>query len=374
MVDEPGYVSIVAVGDVYPNARFYRDGAPVSSHFDRTLELLHGADLAFANFEVPLSNRGVRLEKLAAGRAAPEIAEDVGQLGFHVLNLANNHQMDYGYDALADTIEALEGQGIRCVGAGASLAEAIRPVVLEVKGMTIGVLSFSCLVPTGSAATDTSPGIAPIRVHSAYEVNPAWQIEEPGDPGMVTIRTWADPADRQYAEERVRELAAQVDFLILSLHWGYGATENLAEYQRPLGHALLDAGADVIFGNHAHAIHGIELHDGKAILYSQSSFLGRPPPKDPSELAHLSELVRGMFLAMSPDGYLASLDLAADRTYSVRIVPTSLDPNGLPELVTGEAFDRIAGRIIRLSTRLDTQLEIGDGALYLRPLSASRAT
>jgi poly-gamma-glutamate synthesis protein (capsule biosynthesis protein) len=353
-------LSIAVGGDCFPNARFYSGGEPISPAFRRTLGLMREADLRFANFEVPLSMRGRPLDKLAAIREAPEIMEDVGQLGFDVVSLANNHSFDHGWEALEDTMAGLDRIGVAHVGAGANLAAALQPAILERNGVRVGFVAFSCLVAPGSAATQDGPGIAPIRVHSGYEVNPYWELEEPGEPLMVTIRTRADEAEQRFAEERVRDLRRHVDFLCVSVHWGYGASDTLAEYQRPLGHALLDAGADAILGNHVHAVHGIELYKGKPILYSPGQFVGRQIPVDTSAV---SELVAGLIAAMSPDGYLARVVVRDDGSPGVELVPTSIDGNGLPIVAEGALLERIADRVTRHSAKLDTELALRDGVL-----------
>src|SRR2546429_2845920 len=140
---------------------------------------------------MPLSTRGQPLEKLANIRADPMIADDIGRLGLDVVSIANNHMMDYGAEALADTIASLEKQGIAHVGAGPTIAQAVEPVIVDVRGRRVGFLAFTCLVAPGAGATGSGPGVAPIHVHSAYEINPYWQAEEPGEPAMVTIRTFA---------------------------------------------------------------------------------------------------------------------------------------------------------------------------------------
>ena len=110
---------------------------------------------------------------------------------------------------------------------------------------------------------------------------------------MVTIRTFADAAEQAFAEERVRALRKEVDFLCLSLHWGYGGlSSRIAEYQRPLGHAMIDAGADIILGNHVHAVQGVERYKGKAIIYSPGRSSGascrpsRRAGRSPTSCAH----------------------------------------------------------------------------------------
>ena len=223
---------------------------------------------------------------------------------------------------------------------------------------TIGFLAFCCLVAPGAGATAVSPGIAPIHVHSSYQTNPYWQAEEPGEPAMVTIRTFADPAEQAFAEECVRALRKEVDFLCLSLHWGYGGlSSKIAEYQRPLGQAMIDAGADIIFGNHVHAVQGVEQYKGKMIIYSPGTFIGRQLPPE-SEGAEITDLVRSLLDDMSPDGFLSFVDVDESGGYELRMIPTTLDARGLPVIASGEALDRIATRVIDWSAKLDTQVQL----------------
>ncbi len=358
-------LSLVAVGDMLPTRPLFSGDRPASDSFANTLELVHAADIAFGNFEIPLSNRGYPREKLITFRADPEVAPDVGKLGFDVLSLANNHILDYGYEALFDTIHLLRGQGIRLIGAGSNLAEASAPVVLEANGWRVGFIAFTSLLPTGAAAAPERPGLSPIHVHSAYEINCYWQMEEPGEPMIVTPRTWADDADVSYAAGCIAGLRDECDFTCVSMHWGFGASEELATYQRPLGHALIEAGADVVFGNHPHAVHAVELYRDKAIFFSPSTFIGQQVREDASPIA------LAIWAAMSPDGYVMHLDIEPDGSYRTRIIPVSLDTDGLAAIARGEVFDRIADRLVRLSAQLGTRVEVvGDELLLAAPRPA----
>jgi poly-gamma-glutamate synthesis protein (capsule biosynthesis protein) len=180
---------------------------------------------------------------------------------------------------------------------------------------------------------------------------------------MITITTTADPAEQEFAEEQVRRLRKQVDFLCLSLHWGYGGlSSRIATYQRPLAHSMIEAGADVIFGNHVHAVQGVEKYQGKLIFYSPGTFIGRQLPPE-SEGGEITDLVRSLLADMSPDGYLALIDIDSDGDYIGRMVPTSLDARGLPVVAAGADFDRIASRIVDWSSQLGTAVTRSNGGL-----------
>jgi poly-gamma-glutamate capsule biosynthesis protein CapA/YwtB (metallophosphatase superfamily) len=366
-------VSIAIGGDIFANGNFYADGRPISPTFDDVTAITGAADVFFANYEMPLSTRGQPIEKLANIRADPAIAPDIGRLGLDVVSIANNHMMDYGPEAMADTIACLDAQRIAHVGAGPTIAQAAAPVIVDIRGRTIGFLAFTCLVAPGAGATGSSPGVAPIHVQSAYEINPYWQAEEPGEPAMVTIRTFADDREQAFAEESVRALRKQVDVLCLSLHWGYGGlSSRIAEYQRPLGCAMIDAGADIIMGNHVHAVQGVEWYRGKAILYSPGTFIGRQLPPE-SEGGEITDLVRSLLADMSPDGFLTIVDLDEAGGYDLRMIPTSLDSRGLPVVAAGDLLDRVAQRVIEWSAKLETRVELVDGELHsTRPSDSAR--
>jgi poly-gamma-glutamate capsule biosynthesis protein CapA/YwtB (metallophosphatase superfamily) len=353
-------VTMAVVGDCFPTDRFYADGEPLSEGFNQALEQLAATDLRFGNFEPPLSERGTPAEKLANVRSHPSVAQDFARLSFDVVTLANNHVTDYGPDALADTIQIFDDMGVQHVGAGATLADAVEPVILERSGIRIGFIAFTCLAAPNARATAEKPGVAAIRVQSGYEVDPLWEIEEPGEPLMVTIRTRTDETDTEFALERIRDLRAQVDFLCVSIHMGYGGAEELAEYQRPLSHAVIDAGADAIFGNHTHAVQGIEIYNGKPVLYSPGTFIGRQEPFDTSAM---SDSMLKIVAQLSPDGYMAHLRIAKDGSSSLELLPTSVDDHGLPIVAEGDVADRIFARVSKHSAKLDTSVERRDGRI-----------
>jgi poly-gamma-glutamate synthesis protein (capsule biosynthesis protein) len=356
-------VSIAILGDLFPNARFFRDGKSLSPTFDETLDLLQTFDLRFGNFLMPLSERGAPTEKLANIRAHPDIATDVAELDLDAVSLANNHALDYGPEALADTMSSLGGIGVQVIGAGTSLVEAVRPVFFERNGIRIALVAYSCLVPPGAAATNERAGISPIRVLSSYAIDAQWAIEEPGEPEMVRICTWTDGSDQRRAEKQIADLKADADVVLASIHWGYGASELLADYQVPLAHAVIDAGADAILGHHVHAVQGVEVYKGRPIFYSPGTFVGRQIPED---AANLTDLGARLIAAMSPNGYLTRLIIDRSGVKLAEIVPTTLDDHGLPALSQGQIAEQTIERIRRLSAQFGTGLEWKSGRLAVQ--------
>ena len=240
--------------------------------------------------------------------------------------------------------------------------EASSPIIREVAGRRVGVIAFSCLTPTGMGAGPNRPGISALHVETAYEIDPWYQMEEPGDPSVVTIRTRVREADRLRAEAIVRQARGSCDLLVVTMHWGYGSGEVLAEYQRPLAEALIEAGADVIHGHHPHAVHPVGFYRGKPILYGLGTFIGQqvflPAP----------QTVQALWAGMSPDGAVAELHFTEGSVAEVILHPTTLNDDRLPVLARGSVFDRIANRLARLSTPYGASVTRRDGGLVAAPL------
>lgn len=162
--------------------------------------------------------------------------------------LANNHTTDFGPEGLLATLEVLRQAGIRPLGAGACLAEARAPVIIEVAGRRVGMLAYSdTALHVGSvAATAKAPGVARF------------------DPEMIT-------AD-------LRRLAPDVDDLWLFLHWGLEWIRYPEPVQRDLARAFAEAGADLIVGIHPHVVRGTERISNSLAYYSLGNFVFPPIP------------------------------------------------------------------------------------------------
>ena len=181
-------VSVFSVGDVFPDLP---DGqasfAPLTPLFDT-------ADIVFGNCEGVYSDRAGALAEPQAllRRARSRAASFLGEVGFDVMTLANNHMIDGGYDALADTIElASLGQGIATTGAGDNIVEATRPAILERNGIRVAFLGFCTVYPVGYEARESRPGLAPLRVRTYY-----------GDPDPNFWEPGHRPRDRDGADGR----------------------------------------------------------------------------------------------------------------------------------------------------------------------------
>jgi poly-gamma-glutamate synthesis protein (capsule biosynthesis protein) len=313
---------------------------------------LGNSDLAIANLEMPLSRRGAPVPKWANLRSDPELIEDVRRMGIGAVSLANNHMMDFDREALFDTLDACDSASVARCGAGRDLDEALRPVMLDAGGLRVALIGVACTVPLEADARPGKPGIAPLRVHVSFELEIGQQAEQPGS--MPPVRTWADAADLERVNAEIAQARDAADLVIVAIHWGVPAfwlspsfDQILAEYQTPLGHALINAGADVIYGHHSHSLHPIEVYRGKPIIYSLGNFL-----------------FDWVMDFMEPESAIARLHVT-DGGCSLELIPLLVDETtGFPRLATGADARRVLELLYRLSEPFGTEIRIdGDRAV-----------
>jgi len=206
-------------------------------------ELAGGCDLVVCNLECCLSERGAPTARIRGKpfffRGPPSAVEPLRAIGARVAGVANNHALDFGPDALADTIAQLQRAGIEPVGAGPNAERARRGVELTAAGARVGVVAVSDH-PREYAAGADEWGIAyaPLR-----EGAPAWLLDE------------------------IRRLRAGCDHVVAFPHWGPNMSVRPAPWQRSLGSELVGAGADLVAGHSAHLFHGVERSGGGIVAY-----------------------------------------------------------------------------------------------------------
>ncbi|MFH1087535.1 MAG: CapA family protein, partial [Chloroflexota bacterium] len=256
-------VSLYAVGDVIP-------GRPQPEYlFELAMPTLKQADILFGQLETPLSEKGDLQVALGMGTRVP--ADRVSALtaaGFNVMSFASNHTMNWGEQALFETMDVLARNKIAVIGVGRNIEEARKPLILERKGTKIGFLAYCSVLPKGYDARHDKSGAAPLRASTFYE-QIDWQTGTP--PRIITL---ADKNDLSAMLDDIKKVRPLVDVLVLSMHWGVHFVPGvIAMYQKEVGYAAIDAGVDLIVGHHAHILKGIEVYKGKVIFYSLCNFV-----------------------------------------------------------------------------------------------------
>lgn len=246
-------IRVFFVGDILFEASWQPNPPPPASLFDAVRDILNEADLVIGNLEEPLTDHSERTphknaEAVAQGRdfvfraTSPGAATALRDGGVDIVSLANNHTMDYDVQGLLDTLERLEAAGVAYAGGGRNLAEADSVKVFTIKGVRIGVVGLSDVVPPYYWATPTRPGITAAKY----------------------IRR---------VTEVVRAARSEVDVLIAVFHWGPMFTREPSERQMRWARAAAQAGAGAVLGAHAHVLQGIGCQGRVPVVYSAGNFI-----------------------------------------------------------------------------------------------------
>lgn len=232
----PGRVTVAVAGDIHFAGRLEPVLAEPQTALAEVAPHLEAADVAVVNLESAVTEGGTPAPKQFHFRAPPTALDALAAAGADVVTMANNHGVDYGGEGLQDTLAAAGAHPLPVVGIGADAGEAFAPALLDVRGTTVAVLGAS-QVPDWTvsawAADDDSPGIASAR----------------------------DPARLVAAVEAARDAA---DVVVVYLHWGTERQGCPDADQRDLTPRLVEAGADVIVGTHAHRLLGSGWWAGEA--------------------------------------------------------------------------------------------------------------
>lgn len=243
-------VRLMAVGDVMLDRSIAwhvsRDGPGVV--FGGVQDVIAQADVFVVNLECAIGDVGEPQPKAYTFRAPPNTVEALVVAGVDVVSLANNHALDYGPLALAQTRLLLADQNIAAVGAGANAAEARAPVIVERNGLRIAFVAYVD-VPVEVGGFNT-------RVWTAGENSPgvAWLV----------------------IDEMVADIAAarrQADVVVALLHFGLEGRDQPWERQIVAARAAIDAGVSLVVGAHPHVLQPIEEYNGGLIVYSLGNFV-----------------------------------------------------------------------------------------------------
>jgi poly-gamma-glutamate capsule biosynthesis protein CapA/YwtB (metallophosphatase superfamily) len=280
---------------------------PPQSLVDSALvEITRDADLFLLNLECCISERGEPVAKTFTFRAPLAAVETLVHLGVGCVTLANNHALDFGPEALLDTLGHLRAAGIACAGAGADVEEARAPV--EVEGLRIVAFADH---EARSAARADQPGIAYADLNRGL---PEW----------------------------LRENAAGA---VVTPHWGPNMVPAPKPDVRAAAQALRAAGAKLVAGHSAHVFHGVEGN----VLYDLGDFLDdyRVDAKLRNDL-----------------GLLFLVELEQDGPHRIEAVPLTLDCC-FTRLATGEDATWIRRRFRDACAALGTEVRKEDGRLVI---------
>lgn len=241
-------IVMVFGGDVYFSDHVlnaYDNAGGIQGVLDEGIRAeIEKADIFMVNQEFPFTVRGTAAaDKQFTFRVPESRMHILKEMGVDIVTLANNHILDFGEEGLLDSCKALDEAGILRVGGGADIEEASALKTVIVGQKTIGFLGTSRVYMDGSwAAGRAHPG-----VFSTY--------------------------DTTLPLEAIGKARDACDYLVVYVHWGVEREETPKDYQRAMGRAYIDAGADLVVGSHPHVLQPVEEYNGKTIVYSLGNFV-----------------------------------------------------------------------------------------------------
>ncbi len=266
-------------------------------------DLIKGADIAAANFENPAPNNPRFHASGTNFSADPRFIDGLKNAGIDYVSLANNHIRDAGATGLLQTIANVKKRGIRYSGAGKDANAARTPAILEPAGTKVAILGYDAIAG-GYHATATKVGSA----------------------GLSAKAVKADVAKAR---------AAGADLVIVYPHWGTEYDPTPFVNQKKLAEMIIDNGADMVIGNHAHWAAAMEVYKGKPIWYALGNFVFDQTWSEPTMEGITLELTfRGKDLVQVHIRPHIILDKAQ---------PNFLDPAGAGKVVMGQVFSASKG-------------------------------
>jgi capsule synthesis protein PGA_cap len=303
---------VLTHGPVLRQARAYgrRVGQPYDFRpmFADIRPIVSRADLAVCHLEVPLSRNGGDISSWPAFNAPPQLAVALRWAGYDACSTASNHSMDQGPQGVAATLEVMDAAGLGHPGMARNANQAEVPTIVEVRGLRVGLLSYTYGLNSGRLPT--------------------------GRPWLVNL---IDP--RRILDDARAARRAGARFVVVLLHWGREYQSTPTPSQRELARRLLGAPAvDLILGHHAHVVQPIQRVGIKWVAYGMGNSLSNQTPS--------------CCAAGSQDGVLVKVTVSEHagqlRVRAVRYVPTWVDH---PSFRIRPALTALANRSLPAATR-----------------------
>ena len=265
--------------------------------------LISSADIAVANFENPAPDQPSYHTSGTRFTADPRLIPGLVDAGIDYVSIANNHIGDAGDLGILQTIANLRKNKLKFSGAGKDLAAARKPAILKAAGTTVAILGYDAIA-------------------KGYFAGP----DETGSSQLSLKRATTDIA---------RARAAGADLVIVFPHWGIEYRNKPFEAQQALARSIIDAGADMIIGNHAHWIGAVEIYKGKPIWYALGNFVFDQTWSEPT--------MEGITLELTFQG--SDLRQIRMRPHVIldKAQPNFLDLGGDGKVVLGDMYDASKG-------------------------------
>ena len=285
--EESNELSMVMVGDclihrfVYTDANNNDGTYSFSKMFTEVEDLIKGHDLAYYNQESNIGGKALGLSAYPRFNSPEEIGNDMVNLGFNLVSLANNHTMDKGEKGVINSVNFWKTKpGVYYTGQALSYEDRESNIkILEKNGIKYAFFAY----------TTVTNGLLPPS----------------GKDYLTNI----------YSEEKVKQdlekVKGKVDLIIVSMHWGEEYTTYPNTSQKTIAKFLASEGVNLVIGNHAHSIQPVEMIDNTFVFYALGNFIAAQDTKDKQTGA-----IAYVNIKKDENGNISFSDIKADLIYT----------------------------------------------------------
>jgi len=290
--------------------------------------LLEKNSLNIINLETTLSKSTKKVAKVFNFQSDPQNVQTLVEGHIDVVTLANNHILDFSYEGLFDTLDALESKNIAYVGAGKNKNQAQQPLLIKKENLTIAIFGYTDNEPGWKAGTQT-PGTNYLRV-----------------------------GDIERVKQDIAKIKDQADLIIATLHWGPNKRQRPTQKFINFAHQMIDAGIDIIHGHSAHIFQGIEIYKNKIIMYDTGDFI--------DDYA-VDPWLRG------DQSFLFHVHIIDGKPTSIELVPVIISRMQV-SLATDEQAQDILQKMGELSAEFQTNVTIEKNRGYIKTIDDASCT
>jgi len=235
-------MKIIIAGDYYPSGRVKRiiESKDYASVFNDIIPIVKSSDYSIVNYESPVVlGNYAPIKKCGPNLSSTKNAvEAIRYAGFKMVTLANNHILDFGPEALRDTVKTCNEYEIDTVGVGNDLSEASKIFYKTINNKILAIIN--CCEHEFSIATANSAGANPLN-----------------------------PIQQYY---KIKEAKENADYVLVIVHGGHEHFQLPSPRMVETYRFFVDAGADAVVNHHQHCFSGYEYYNGKPIFYGLGNF------------------------------------------------------------------------------------------------------
>lgn len=238
-------MSLIAVGDILIHESVYKDAyvSETDSYdfhkmFTEIEPIIKKYDLKFCNQESTIGGRSLGISGYPSFNSPDEIGDELVDLGFNLISLANNHALDRGEDAVLYSNSYWKSKNVITSGSYSSSDERNKVNVYEQNGIKYAFLAYTT--------------ISNASVKKDYLLN-MYSAEK--------------------AKSDIETVKDQVDVIIVSMHWGVENTNTPTESQKQIAEYLSSLGVNIVIGHHPHVVQPVEYINDTLVIYSLGNFI-----------------------------------------------------------------------------------------------------